>query len=208
MFRAPLFRWSAIATLALVVAFPATSSARDGGEVLPATATPLGYSLQDMAAALAYFDTSGNDPDYYPDTPFQILAISDTNTFAVKPGTPFFVPVAFIDDSPPVLGEFPDDEADIADYVFGRDQLGAHGLQIEVDGRVTTLGPRYAVGVHAPGLLDGGGSNLIQIGAFLTPLPKGTHTVTIRGVLDGDVILDVFGGPYAFEVTYTVIVAN
>ena len=114
--------------------------------------------------------------------------------------------INFADDSPPILGDFPNDEEDIADYVFGRDQLGAHDLQILVDGKATTLGSRYAVGVHAPGLLDGGGSNLIQIGAFLTPLAKGRHTVAIRGTFDGDVILDAFGGAYSFEQTYMVIV--
>ena len=39
--------------------------------------------------------------------------------------------------------------------------------------------------VFVAGLLDGGGSHFIQIGAFLSPLSKGTHTVTIRATLDG-----------------------
>src|SRR5262249_27247836 len=156
---------------------------------------------------MAYFSTSGNDLDFYPDTPFQILYISDTNSFTVRPGTMFFVPVVFIDDSPPILGAFPTDADDIAAYVFGADQLGDHDLQIVVDGKATTLGPGYAAGTHAPGLLDGGGSNFIQIGAFLTPLSRGTHTVTIRGTFDGDAILDFFGGPFSFAITYTVVVA-
>ena len=211
MFRANWIRCLFFSTLTLATAFPALSTDKGGGNVMPPTATPSGYSLEDMAEALAYFDTSGNDRHFYPDTPFQILYADwskpgGANTFTVKAGTRFFVPVTFIDDSPPILGDFPDDADDIADYVFDRDQLGGHHLQIVVDGKTTTLGREYAVGTHAPGLLDGGGSNLIQIGAFLTPLSKGTHTVTIRGTFDGEVILDLFGAPSSFEITYTVIV--
>jgi hypothetical protein len=182
--------------------------AAGGGKVLPATTTPAGYSLEDMAEEMAYFSTSGNDLCFYPDTPFQILYISDTNTFCVKTGTRFFVPVFFVDDSPPILGDFPDDEDDIPAYVFGRDELGGHDFQIIVDGAATTLGPAYAAGAHAPGLLDGGGSNFIQLGAFLTPLSRGTHTVTIQATFDGDAILAVFGEAQSFEATYTVIVTD
>jgi hypothetical protein len=58
-------------------------------------------------------------------------------------------------------------------------------------------------------LLDGGGSNFIQVGAFLTPLTKGTHTVTIQVTFDGDVILELTGGePLTWEATYTVIVKD
>lgn len=44
-----------------------------GGNVLPPTAQPHGYSLEKMAVALANFTASGNDLTYYPKTPFQIL---------------------------------------------------------------------------------------------------------------------------------------
>ena len=158
MFRSQLFRCLVISTLALGISVSPASAQGGGGNVMPANAQPHGYSLEDMAAAMAYFDTSYNDTFYYPDTPFQILFTSDTNTFTVKAGTPFFVPVFWIDDSPPVYGDFPDDEDDIPAYLFERHQLGAHHLQIVVDGKVTTLGPSYAVGAHAPRLLDGGGS--------------------------------------------------
>ena len=47
---------------------------------------------------------------------------------------------------------------------------------------------------------------MIQIGAFVNPLTKGTHKVTIRGIFDGDAALDAFGGPFVGSVTYTVIV--
>ena len=80
-----------------------------GGAILPATARPSGYTLEDMAEELAYFSTSGNDLTYYPHTPFQILYTGPTNNFTAPAGTRFFVPILFIDDSPPVLGNFPMD---------------------------------------------------------------------------------------------------
>src|SRR5262245_59380576 len=107
-----------LAPLALLAGVVSLATADGGGNVLSATATPAGYSLEDMAAAMAYFSTSGNNPDYYPDTPFQILYVSETNTFTVRPGTRFFVPVAYADDSFPVIGDFPATEDGIPDYVF------------------------------------------------------------------------------------------
>jgi hypothetical protein len=193
-------------SLLVISALWARPALADDGPVLPATATPAGYSLADMAAEMAYFSTSGNNSSLYPDTPFQVLYVDSatgTNTFTVRTGTKFFVPLAFIDDSPPILGDFPTDPSEAADYVFSPMELGAHDLEIVVDGQATSLGPDYVAGpVFAPGLLDGGGSHFIQIGAFLTPLAKGTHTVTIQGVLDGDAI----GGVFAFQISYTVIV--
>ena len=41
--------------------------------VLSAAANPHGITLTDMAEKLALFDTGGNNPKYYPDTPFRIL---------------------------------------------------------------------------------------------------------------------------------------
>ena len=181
-----------------------------GGPVLPASATPSDYSLDDMATELALFSTSGNDLAHYPDTPFQILYISDTNTFTVPAGTRFFVPVFFVDDSPPILGTFPDDVDDIAAYVFGADQLGGYDMQIVVDGEATTLGPAYLGSTHVggAGLLDGGGHNFIQLGGFLTPLTPGKHTVTIIANFDGAVINELFGQGITLEATYTVNVTR
>ena len=181
-----------------------------GGPVLPASATPRDFSLDDMATELALFSTSGNDLAHYPDTPFQILYISDTNTFTVPAGTRFFVPVFFVDDSPPILGTFPDDVDDIAAYVFGADQLGGYDMQIVVDGEATTLGPAYLGSTHVggAGLLDGGGHNFIQLGGFLTPLTPGKHTVTIIANFDGAVINELFGQGITLEATYTVNVTK
>jgi hypothetical protein len=190
---------------------PALAGAAGGGQVLPATATPGGNSLADMAAELADFSTSGNDLDYYPDTPFQILYVdpdryddaSHSYVFTVPPGTQFFVPVANTDNAEPILGDFPAGAAGVPAYVFGAGQLGGHDLTIVVDGSATTLGPAYAAGAFGLDLPDGA-SAYLQIGAFLTPLSAGTHTVTIRGTFDGDAVLEAFGGPFTFEFTYTV----
>ncbi len=198
---------------ALAVAFVALVSApayAGGGNVQPPTAKPSGYALEDMAEELAYFSTSGNNPEFYPDTPFQILSTSETNVFHVRTGTKFFVPLAFVSDSEPILGDFPDDSStakEVQDYFFDKEQLGVRDLAIEVDGKVTPIGRKYLAGpVSTPDLPDGG-SHFIQVGAFLTPLSKGTHTVTIRGVFDGDLLIPFFGDdPFFFEITYTVIV--
>lgn len=193
-----------------------------GGNVQPPQATPSGYSLAKMAAELAYFNSSGNDPKYYPDTPFQILftngadasivdqtlLITGTNTFEhVKTGTRLFVPVFGFDDSPPVVGDYPAGSRDAADYIFDPTEVGAHDVFIEVDGQVTELGPDYVAGpVTVPGLLDGGGSHEIQSGVFLTPLTKGTHQVTIGATFDGMALVDAYGIAIEIEYTYTVIV--
>jgi hypothetical protein len=57
------------------------------GHVLPPEARVLGYSLDDMASAVANFSISGNDPAFYPNTPFQIIYNRPDNTYTVKAGT-------------------------------------------------------------------------------------------------------------------------
>lgn len=98
---------------------------------------------------------------------------------------------------------FPDvnDPQAVSDYYFDPAQLGAEILTIEVDGSVTSMGRRYAVGAETPGLPSGGNAYTL-VGAFLTPLSKGTHTVTIHAYLSGAFI----GGVFEFTTSYTVIV--
>jgi hypothetical protein len=195
-----------VSGLALVAASPPACAG--SGQVLPPTATPKGWSIDDMAAAVANFSISGNDLAYYPDTPFQIIYRHPGNAFTLKPGTFLYVKVVFIDDSPPIIGDWPEDKDDVADYFFGRTQLGAHDLEIEVDGTVYSLDdPGYVGGpVPTPNSPDGS-EHFIQSGAFVSPLSRGTHTLTIRGVLDGDAMLAATGGfPFATEITYTITV--
>ena len=197
---------SIVATLVTVLAFAGTAKiARADGNVMPPSANPHGYSLTDMAAAVANFSISGNDTSFLPTTPFQIIYNRPGRTFTVKPGTPLYLKFFFIDDSEPVIGDWPETAEDAADYVFGRDQLGGHDLEVVVDGKASSLDDAGYIGgpVATPDSPDGS-AHLIQIGAFVTPLANGTHTITIRGVFDGDAILDAFGGPFAAEITYTV----
>jgi hypothetical protein len=191
----------------LVTLGAALPSHARSGKVLSPRAQPRGYSLDEMASAVANFSITGNDPAFYPDTPFQIIYRGQGGTFTVAPGTFLYVKFFFVDDAEPTLGDLPTDKNDVADYVFGASQLGGHDLEIEVDGKVTSLDdPGYIGGpVPTPNSPDGS-EYLIQIGAFVSPLKKGTHTLTIRGIFDGDAVIEAIGGPIEFEATYTIIV--
>ena len=191
----------------LFAAGTAFSSLAGPGKVLPPQAQPLGYSLDEMASAIANFSITGNDPAFYPDTPFQIIHLSADNTFTVGKGTYLYVKFFFIDDAAPTLGDWPADESEVGDYIFGSSQLGGHDLQIEVDGKVTSINELGYVGgpVATPDSPDGS-SEVIQMGAFVSPLKKGQHTIIIRGIFDGDAVVNAIGGAYEFEVPYTIIV--
>jgi hypothetical protein len=190
-----------------------------GGNVLPPTAKPKGYSLTDIAKATAFFATRGADgprgrsKSNEPNVPFQILYDSNINephnTFSVRPGTMLYVPIFFVSDAPPA-GNFPDvdDRSEIEHYIFSDEELGAQSVEIEVDGKITSIvgdsaDPRYIVGVATEPLADGG-THYITGAVFLTPLTKGTHTITIRATFTGAVV----GGLFEFEIPYTVIVDN
>ena len=195
-----------------------------GGDVLPASAHPHGFSLTDLASATALFTTSGNDPSQYPNTPFQILfvdpktltfnsvngglVVGGTNQFTVKPGTPFYVPLASVDDSPPVIGTFPTTPQAVVDYMFSHDQSGLGDLRIVVDGHATSIGAAYTSAlVHTPPLPDGGGTHIITVGAFLSPMSPGVHTVTISGAFSGVAFQQATGLAFEqFAFTYTVTV--
>ncbi|HKI20689.1 MAG TPA: hypothetical protein VKA15_22555 [Isosphaeraceae bacterium] len=205
--------------LALV---PRPVFADGGGNVQPPKAKPHGYSLTDMASAIALFSTSGNNSQYYPDTPFQILAedastvvvtpengglvVTGGNSFTVPSGTPFFVAMYYADDSPPVYGTFPTSPWKAAGYIFDRSQLGANNFAIIVDGEYTSIDSSYVAGpVLTSPLLDGGGTHFISVGAFLTPLSVGTHTVTMLGTVSGDAFVAGAGVSFLSAVfTYNV----
>ena len=139
------------------------------------------------------------------DFPFQLLYTTPGNSFTVKPGTQFYVPIAFVDDSPPILGDFPSDPSGAQNYFFGASELGGNNFAIVVDGKRTSIGPSYLVGpVATPPLSDGGGTHYIVLAAFLTPLSPGSHTVTIEGQFSGKVIIDLLGDSFSFSTSYTV----
>lgn len=204
-------------SLALLVASSSLVLAQHGGTVMPPQAMPRGYSLDSMAKALALFDTSGNGIQFYPKTPFQILfqdpnktqfqnvtcpnggpgfLVIGVNSFVVRSGTPYFVPLFSVDDSPPVLGVFPTERSQIADYFFSPDEYGGRGFAIIVDGKKTPIGAEFLAGPidqTSPPLQDGGGTHLIQLGVFLTPLTPGIHTVTIVGQVAGSALFSTYG---------------
>src|SRR5262245_42816880 len=96
----------------LAVSIFATSALAGGNQVIPATVAPSVYSLSDMAKATAFFNTSPTrTTKTEPDTPFQILYVHDagttTATFDVNPDTMLYVPVLYLDDTQPVMGQFP-----------------------------------------------------------------------------------------------------
>jgi len=175
-----------------------------GGNVLPPTAKVHGYSLAAAAGATAYFNVGPRTPDTLPaGFPFQILYFPDDQnlTFNVRTGTMFYVPVVYSDSNDAAFWPFPDltDPQAVSDYYFDPAQLGAEYIDIVVDGKINSLGPSYAVGAVTPSLPSGANSYTVAA-AFLAPMSKGTHTVTIRGLLSGDFI----GGSFSFETTYIV----
>lgn len=124
----------------------------------------------------------------------------------MKSGTYFYVNVIFFDDSAPVIGNWPAGHDEAGDYVFGRSQLGGHDLAIEVDGAVYSLDEAGYVGLAETPTSPDGSAHILKIAAFLKPQSKGTHSVTIRGVFDGDAILAFFGEPFVSRIDYQVIV--
>ena len=58
-----------------------------------------------------------------------------------------------------------------------------------MDGKSTPVRAAYLVGpVTTPPLNDGGGTHIIQLAAFLSPMTAGTHTVEIKGEFTGQAI--------------------
>lgn len=207
-----------IAGIALVLLSSVTTSAfalaadhaATGSAVLPPRATPFGYSLTDAAAATAYFNTGTRDPSTLPENfPFQILYTNGSNEFSVDAGTMFYIPVVYSDDTDSAYWPYPDvsDPAAVSDYYFSPDQLGAEFIKIVVDGKEFKLGPKYAVGAETPGLPTGA-NNYTVVAAFLAPLPKGVHTVTISARLTGEFIETAFGEGviFEFEIPYVITV--
>lgn len=65
-----------------------------------------------------------------------------------------------------------------------------------VDGKATSIGPEFLSGPIEqtnPPLQDGGGTHLIQLGAFLTPLTPGSHVVEIVGQVASLPLFNTYG---------------
>ena len=172
------------------------SALAGGGNVLPPFASPKGYSLSEIAVATAVYNTgvtTGNPATPPPpDVPFEILVADAT----VKPGTAFYLPIFYADDSGGAPADFPEDitdqEAD-ADYLNGLvlDGFGVEAFIVQVDGQTTILDDGFITGTTTAPLLDGtpGGTHYIISAAFLSPLTPGKHTVGIGGIIDGEPVV-------------------
>lgn len=187
-----------------------------GGDdaLLPPDAAPDGYSLERAAAAVAPFNVGPRTPDTLPDVPFQILYVPNVPpypteaTFTVKQGTYLYVPLLYMDDSPPIVGDFPNnvkDQREDANYIFNPDEVGG-SFEINVDGKSTRIGPEYVAGAKTQPLPDGGGTHVVAVAAFIQPLLKGKHKITCNIAAEGDAWVDAFGGPSQETLTYEVIV--
>ncbi len=179
-----------------------------GGNVLPAQAQPKGYSLMSLAETTAAFNvTDHSGPP--PGVPFQILVLRGNNEpFHVRPGTMLYVPILYNSDSPPVVGNYPDvtDREALLEYWYSQSEFGVVYTNITVDGKVTSLGPDYLVGVKFDEPLPDTAMQYMTVAAVLTPLTKGQHTVEISALATGDAITALIGGDYQFSLAYTVIV--
>jgi len=170
----------------------AASALADDRDILPADASPEGYSLMRIAKDTAVYNTgqmtSNPETPPPPDVPFHILVADAT----VRRGTLFYLPVFVADDSGGTPPGFPVDIQDQhADAAYLNSVLlssyDVTDLIVQVDGRTTILHNEYIVGVKTAPLLDGtpGGTHYIVSAAFLSPLSPGEHTVAIGGIIGG-----------------------
>jgi hypothetical protein len=207
---------SASVAVLLGMVISAVPALAQGGNILPADAQVEGFTLAEAAKATAVFSVGPRTPESLAQNvseqfrrTFQVLYTPNNgqsqNTFHVQQGRMFYMPLFSIDDSPPILGKFPDvrDHDQVVFYVFSPKQLGAVYLRVMVDGKVTNLGPDYVVGVKTKPLPDGGGTHYITAGVFLTALAPGRHTVKLHPRLTGAAL---GGGIFDVRITYNIIV--
>jgi hypothetical protein len=183
------FALTCFSALSLLAAAPARSATL-GGDILPSNTVLNGFSLTDMAAAIAPWQDTF-DPARLPSTPFQLLTLAQTN-YTVTSDTYFYVPIASVNDSPPILGTFPTTASQAESYWFDARQLGVTA-SITVDGQKSFLDASYLAGpVNVP--LPNGGSNTVVFATFLAPFAPGTHTVSGQALFAGR-LLDGLCGP-------------
>jgi hypothetical protein len=194
---------------------PAVAPPLRQATVLPPQAQPYGYSLADMAELLAAFNV-GDRSGPPPNTPFQILymnTVTGATAFDVAPGKTLYVPLLYNDDSQPIIGRFPDrarNRQQTLQYWYSQGQLGVTTMELVIDGKVVTLGGTYVSGIDLSAPLPDGAVRYMTAGAFISPLPRGVHTVEIRSKATGDAlreapILPYFPeGYFEFSTVYTV----
>ena len=125
-----------------------------------------------------------------------------------SPDTFLYVPTFYNDDSPPVIGSFPDVsnwKATLA-YVYSNGEFGLQHVNITVDGVTTTLGRDYLAAVKVPSLGDGSGHQYMTVAAFISPLKPGTHTISYTFSAAGQALASCCNGSFAGSASYTVIV--
>jgi hypothetical protein len=173
---------------AVLCACCTASALAQGGNVLPANATPNGYSLWDMAALTAVNNVGGS---VTPNVPFQVL-VGSISAYTVNSGATLYVPVFYTDDSPPVFSPPPfpaniNNQAADAQYLDALllASFGVSGLFLDVDGHTTPITDGYVTGATTAPLPDGGGTDYIVSAAFLSPFAPGQHTVDIGGYING-----------------------
>lgn len=203
-----MLRWASVLALGMFLPGVASAAQEAGAlAVLDPAEAPFGYSLESMAQRTAVFSASGNDPRYLPNTPFVVLhvsgedkfleptpdgglALGGTSEFTMAEGTPVYVPIFSVDDSPPVQGSFPTNEESAVDYFFSPAQVGC-AFELLIDGELydsSALVPHLAGPVRTQPLPDGGGTHILTLGIFLAPLEVGEHVIEIRGSASGDAV--------------------
>ena len=201
----------------LVGATPASAAIQDG-RVLPASALVHGWTL-DRAVQATFAWNTGDRTAPPPKTPFQILfvqgdghtsypgngqVVRNSRAFQVPAGTAFFLPVAYNNDVPPVVGTFPTTHSRALGYWYDQAQLGTRFASISIDGRSTPLSHDYLVG---PLRQPGSNIHLVEEAALISALPKGHHVVTVSFTWAGALIKGAFGTTfYTFEGTFPITV--
>lgn len=191
--RVPLKHGVYVGSMLATPVVPLATRSGDTRAVLPPDACPDGYSLSDVAAAVASFNLNGNDPKFLPDVPFPILHMEDVNiemvgagilgtgdrSLTVAAGTVCFVPMWITDDRPPVVAGFPSAASSAGVWFFDPATCGGRDFEIEVDGKSTPIGEEYVTG---PARMSGDERHhAITLAAFLRPMTPGTHVVIVRG---------------------------
>ena len=126
---------------------PGAEQQRSIAPVLPAQAKPFGYSLDEMARLVAPFNvTDHSGPP--PNSPFQILYTTNdpVPTFEVAQGKFLYVPLAYNDDSAPVIGRFPanvQNRQQNLRYWYSQSELGVTVQKVIIDGKTVPLGAAF-----------------------------------------------------------------